>query len=191
MSRRRTLDPAAVVQAAAALADEVGIEQLTLAQLAEQLGVKIPSLYNHVAGLAGLRRELALLGGRELLKRMGRAAIGKAADDAIAAIAQAYRGFAHEHPGLYAATTRAPDPDDMELLATSREILDLVLTVLVPYGLRDDVALHTVRGLRSIVHGFVSLEATGGFGMPLDLDESYRRLVQVFIDGLRGERVKG
>jgi AcrR family transcriptional regulator len=191
MSRRRTLDPAAVVQAAAALADEVGIEQLTLAQLAEQLGVKIPSLYNHISGLAGLRRELALLGVRELLKRMGRAAIGKAADDAIAAIAQAYRGFAHEHPGLYAATIRAPDPNDIELLATSRELLDLVLTVLAPYSLRDDVALHTVRGLRSIVHGFVSLEATGGFGMPLDLDESYRRLVQVFIDGLRGEGVRG
>ena len=32
------------------------------------------------------------------------------------------------------------------------------------------------------MHGFVSLEAAGGFAMPQDLDESYRRLVAGFGD---------
>ena len=74
MSPRAGLSREAVVQAAAALADEEGLEEVTLAELASRLGVRTPSLYNHVAGLEGLRRELALLGTRELGRRLGRAA---------------------------------------------------------------------------------------------------------------------
>jgi hypothetical protein len=44
--------------------------------------------------------------------------------------------------------------------------------------------LHAVRGLRSLVHGFATLEVAGGFGMPLDIDESFRRLVELLISGL-------
>ena len=55
------------MEAAAALADEGGAgEELSLARLAERLGVRKPSLYNHVEGLSGLRRELALMALREL-----------------------------------------------------------------------------------------------------------------------------
>ena len=75
MSRRAGLDTAAVVRAGAALADEEGLSGLTFAHLAERLGVRTPSLYNHVAGLDGLRRELAMLGGRELGTQLARAAI--------------------------------------------------------------------------------------------------------------------
>lgn len=185
MSPRAGLDRKAVVQAAAMLVDTVGMEQLTLTRLAEHLGVRTPSLYNHVAGLAGLQRELALLSIQELLSRMQRAAIGKAGDEAIASIASAYRAFAKEHPGLYPLILRAPDPTDRELQVVGEEAVELVLTVLKPYELSGDAALHVVRGFRSIVHGFVSLEAAGGFGLPLDLDESYRRLIKVFTDGLR------
>jgi len=61
------LNREAVVEAAASFADEEGLEGVTLAELAARLGVRTPSFYNHVAGLEGLRRELALLGIRELL----------------------------------------------------------------------------------------------------------------------------
>ena len=184
MASRVGLDRAAVVRAAAALADDAAGRDVTLGVLAKHLGVQTPSLYNHVAGQEGLRRELALLGLRELLARLSRAAVGKSAGDAILALAHAYRAFAREHPGLYTASLRAPDPGDDELNATSTEILAILEAVLDAYGLEDDAALHAIRGLRSLLHGFVSLELIGGFGLPLDLDVSFGRLVRVFIDGL-------
>src|SRR5260221_8231667 len=46
MSHRAGLDRSTVVEAAAKLVDEEGIEQLTLGRLAERLGVRTPSLYN-------------------------------------------------------------------------------------------------------------------------------------------------
>jgi AcrR family transcriptional regulator len=182
---RAGLDRAAVVTAAARLADAEGLEAVTLARLAALLGVKPPSLYNHVAGQEGLRRELALAGMRELSRRLGRAALGKAGDAALLALAHAYREFARAHPGLYAASLRAPDPADAELDAASTELVGIVLAVLAGYDLGGDDALHAVRVLRSVLHGFVSLETLGGFGLPLDLDESFRRLLDGFIAGLR------
>jgi AcrR family transcriptional regulator len=187
MARSVGIDRARVVEVAGELADEIGLENLALAQVAERLGIKLPSLYNHVAGLSGLRRELALLGGRRLAEQIGRAAIGKSEDVAVIAVAQAYRVFVLKHPGLYAGLVRAPADDDLDLRQVGQAIIDVVLAVLEPYQLGDDGAIHAVRGLRSIVHGFATLERAGGFGMPLDCDESFLRLLRAYTAGLRAE----
>lgn len=192
MPPRAGLDHASVVRAAAELADAspAGLEELSLTRLAEQLGVRTPSLYKHVAGLPALRRDLRLLALAELGERLTEATVGRAADEAVVALADAVRTFAREHSGLYAAASRAPAPGDAALADAAERVVAVIVRVLEGYGLYGDDALHAVRGLRSVVHGFVSLESTGGFGLPLDLDESYRRLVAMFIQGLRAD-VKG
>src|SRR5512133_2349793 len=93
MTRRAGLDKAQVVQAAAALANTEGLEALSLGRLAERLGIQTPSLYNHIDGLPGLQRELALLSTRQLGERLGQAAIGKSGRQALLAVAQAFRSF--------------------------------------------------------------------------------------------------
>lgn len=185
MARSVGIDRARVVAVAAELADAQGLEHLTLAGVAARLGVRLPSLYNHIQGLSGLRRELALLGLRGLAEQIGRAAVGKAGEAAVLALARSYRAFVLEHPGLYAATVQAPAPDDAEHQRLSAEVVDLVLAVLEPYGLSGPAAIHAVRGLRSIVHGFATLEQAGGFGLALDRDESFALLLRAYTAGLR------
>lgn len=167
-----------VVARAAEVADEDGYDALTLAAVADRFGVRVPSLYKHVDGLDGLRRGVAVLAVRELADRLAHAAVGKAGPDALSALAQAYRGYAHGHPGRYAATLRAPDPDDEALQAASAKVLDVVFAVLEGYGLDRDDAVDATRILRSALHGFVSLEAAGGFGLPQKVDRTFQRLVQ-------------
>jgi AcrR family transcriptional regulator len=158
---------------------------LTMSDLAARLGVRSPSLYNHIGGLDDLRSALALLGVRELEGRLARAAIGKAGADALRAMGMAYRDFALERPGLYLTAQRAPDPNDADLNAASNAVIDVLRLVLEPMGLSMQEQIHTIRGLRSIVHGFVSLELMGGFGLPEDVDESFRRLLDTFVAGLQ------
>ncbi len=186
MARSVGIDRARVVTVAAELADAHGLEQLTLAQVAARLGIRLPSLYNHIDGLAGLRRELALLGGRMLVEQLGRAAIGKAGQAAVIALGQAYRAFVLAHPGLYAGLVQAPDPEDAQLQQIGRATIEIVLAVLEPYGLDEPGAIHAVRGLRSIAHGFATLELAGGFGLALDRDESFLRLLRAYAAGLGG-----
>jgi AcrR family transcriptional regulator len=184
MSHRVGLDQATVVEAAARLVDEEGIEQLSLGRLAERLGVRTPSLYNHIAGLPGLKHDLALYCLRDVLNRLLRATIGKSRAEAIFAFADAYRAYARETPGRYALTLQAPDPGDRELQAISQQIIEVALAVLAPYKLSEEEAIHAIRSLRSVVHGFISLEAAGGFAMPVDLDASFHWLINVFVAGL-------
>jgi hypothetical protein len=100
------------------------------------------------------------------------------------ATADAYRAYAREHPGTYAALQRAPDPDDVEASAAAAQVVDVVPAMLRGYGLQNDDAIHATRTIRAALHGFVSLEADQGFGLPLDIDESFARLTAVLDQGL-------
>ena len=191
MARSVGIDRAQVVAVAAELADAHGLDQLTLAQVAARLGVRLPSLYNHVDGLPGLRRELTLLRVRQLLDRVSRATIGKSGDMAVLALAQAYRSYVLEHPGVYMTTMRAPEPDELELQQLAQRLIEVIQAVLEPYGLDDEAVIHAIRGLRSIVHGFTTLEMVGGFRMALDRDESFTWLLQTYLAGLRRQDDKG
>jgi AcrR family transcriptional regulator len=182
---RRGLSRAAVVETAARLADRDGYDALTLGAVAAEVGVRPPSLYNHVEGLAGLRRELALAGLAELGERIRDAAVGRAGEDALLALADAYRGYAREHPGVYRAIQRAPRAGDDELAAAGARLLEPVFAVLAGFGLEGDAGVHAARALRSAMHGFVELERVGGFGIDLDLDASYRFLVRAVAAGFR------
>jgi AcrR family transcriptional regulator len=185
-AKRVGLNAETILQKAADLADDSGLDALSLATLAAHLGVRTPALYHYFAGLAGLRRELALRGLHEVSARLGRSVMGKAGDDAVLALAHAFRDYAKEHPGLYVAASRAPDPEDPEWRVAGDEAVGIVLCALSAYNLSPEDALHAVRMLRSIVHGIVVLENAGGFGLPLDIDETFRRLLSSFLAYLHG-----
>jgi AcrR family transcriptional regulator len=183
-----------VVKTAAELADREGLEALTLNRLAEILGVQSPSLYNHIQGLPGLRRELTRLNALVLAERLGEAAIGKSGAEGLIAVAQVFRAYIHEHPGLYLASLGAAQNQttvDPELQAAEERAVRVVLAIVASFGLSGEDALHAVRGLRSAVHGFASLEVAGGFGLPLDCDESFRRLLEMLIRGFQLAAVQG
>jgi AcrR family transcriptional regulator len=174
---RAGLTETRVVEEGARIADEVGLSSLTLAAVAERLGVRQPSLYKHVAGTDGLRRSISIRAKIELAAVLRRATVGRARGDAIASMATAYRGWAKQHPGRYAAVQRAPVRGDADDEAAGAEVVQVAVDVMAGYNLRDDDAIDAIRGLRAALHGFVSLEAAGGFAMPVDIDRSFERLV--------------
>lgn len=170
---RAGLSPDIVIEEAARLADEAGPDGLTLAALAARFGVAVPSLYKHVDGLDGVRRGVSILALRELAAAMG------AATD-LAGRCHAYRAWARAHPGRYTFTLRAVPADDPEALAAASALLALVNETLAARGLAGEDAIDGARLLRATLHGFVALEAAGGFGMPRDVERSFDRA----LDGL-------
>jgi AcrR family transcriptional regulator len=181
---RRGLDSARVIDEAGQIADAEGLGAVTLARVAMALGVRPPSLYNHVEGLPGLLRRLTLRSIGDLTEVIGGAAIGRSGAEALRAVGRAYRAFAHEHPGRYAATVRAPGPSDVDLLAAGARAVEVLTAVLGAWGFAGDAALHRVRVMRAALHGFVTLEAHGGFGLPLDLDQSFELVLDTLVAGL-------
>jgi AcrR family transcriptional regulator len=175
-----------VVDEAEQIADEVGLSRLTLAAIAQRLGVRQPSLYKHIEGMAGLQRSLAVRAKTELADTLARAAVGRSRGDAIAAMSHAYRAWALAHPGRYAAAQRASTPGDTESQAADRAVVAIAADVLAGYDLDGDDSIDATRALRSALHGFVTLETAGGFGLPVDIDRSFDRLVRGLTTALAG-----
>jgi AcrR family transcriptional regulator len=177
---RRGLDAERVIATAGDVADADGLAAVTVARIAAELGVRGPSLYNHVPGREGLARGVALAATRELCAVLREAAVGRSGTDALVAMAFAYRGYALAHPGRYAALAAVATAarEDAELREASEDTLAVMLEVLRAWHLEGDDAVHAVRGLRSALHGFVDLERSGGFAMDVPLDASFERLVR-------------
>jgi AcrR family transcriptional regulator len=174
---RAGVTPERIESVAAEVADHEGWDTLTLSAVASQLGVSVPSLYKHVDGMAAVRRRVTVRAVVQMADRLTTAAVGRAGSDALGPIAQAYRSFAVEHPGQYAATIVAPAADDEEHLAASGRVLMPVLAMIAGYGVPADRSIDAARFIRSTLHGFVSLQLAGGFGLPDDVEASFDRTV--------------
>ncbi|MFB8030098.1 TetR/AcrR family transcriptional regulator [Streptomyces sp. NPDC056465] len=159
---RAGLNAERLTLAGAELADEVGFEKVTVAALARQFGVKDASLYSHVKGSHDLRTRIALLALAELADRVAAALAGRAGKDALEAFANAYRDYAGEHPGRYAAAQFRLDTDAAAASAGVRHA-QMARAVLRGYDLTEPDQTHAVRLLGSVFHGYISLESGGSF----------------------------
>jgi AcrR family transcriptional regulator len=183
MSPRVGLDVAKILKVAIDIADREGCESVTLATVSQKIGVRSPSLYNHIGGLPDLRKKLAFHGLTELHKRMSASVSKKSRHEAIHALADAYLSFAREHPGVYELTL-APDLNDRDIQDASENIVKVAVSAFKTFDLTEEECLHAVRGIRSLLHGFASLEKNQGFGLPLSLSESFEKLIHAFLSGI-------
>ena len=134
------------------MADEVGLSRLTLAALADRLGVRQPSLYKHMDSMAGLQRSISLQSKKELGDVLARAAVGRSGADAIHAMSHAYRGWALKHPARYEASNMMPAADDTESAAASLasiQIIAALRTMCAAVEMRSDTRCVAREGMRA------------------------------------------
>ncbi|NHC21585.1 WHG domain-containing protein [Nocardioides sp. IC4_145] len=162
MSIRKGLTADRVVAAAADLADEAGLAEVTLSALARRLDVKPASLYSHVAGSDDLRTRVALLALEDLAVRAAEALAGRSGGDALRALGEVHRAYAAAHPGRYDAARLRLDAATAAASAGPR-LASMVRAALAGYQLGEPDETHAVRLVGSVIHGFVDLERAGGF----------------------------
>ncbi|MEU7886518.1 TetR/AcrR family transcriptional regulator [Microbispora bryophytorum] len=176
-----------LIRAGAELADEVGFDQVTISALARRFGVKVASLYSHLKSSHDLKTAIALFALEELADRVADALAGRAGKDALAAFADAYRGYAREHPGRYDAARLRLDPETAAASAGVRHA-QMTRAILRGYDIAEPDQTHAVRMLGSVFHGYVSLEMSGGFShTAVDPEESWSWIVDS-LDALLRDR---
>jgi AcrR family transcriptional regulator len=181
---RAGLSPQAVVDLALEVVDDGGPSgwaDLGLSAVAHRAGVAVPSLYKHVDGLPALRSAVAARCVEDLTAAMEAALAGVDPAVALRALADATRAYALAHPGRYRAVQGAEATTLGEQAAAPAL---LVAHAVEQLGLPADRWVDQVRAVRAAVHGFVELELDGGFGMPEDVDASFRYLVDALVAGL-------
>ncbi|OBK73092.1 TetR/AcrR family transcriptional regulator [Mycobacterium sp. 1164985.4] len=182
--RAPRLSRESIVNAALTFLDREGWDALTINALATQLGTKGPSLYNHVNSLEDLRRTVRMRVVGDIIGMLTNVAEGRTRDDAVTAMASAYRSYAHHHPGRYSAFTRMPlGGDDPEFTEATRAAAAPVIAVLASYGLEGENAFYAALEFWSAMHGFVLLEMTGAME-GIDTDVVYSDMVMRLASGM-------
>ena len=180
------LDKNTIIEAAANMADEIGVANVTLKVLAEELGIKSPSLYKHFSGgLDELNKELMLYGWRILESEITTVAIGKSQDDAIRAICLAYRKFVTEHKGVFEAMQWYNMYQSEEHLQASQGVISVLFRVLDAYGVTEEQKVHIVRMLRGFLQGFSTIESHGGFGDSTPINDTFDFALNTILNGIR------
>ncbi|TAL21747.1 MAG: TetR/AcrR family transcriptional regulator [Frankiales bacterium] len=182
---RRALNRAAVVRAAADLADVHGLDALTLTRVAETLGVSLPALYNHVRSSSDCTAAIAQDGLDALTERLDTARGTAVRDEAVRAVGSAWRCFAAERPGLYSAIHRHRWSRSPEQAAAGDRLLALLRSVVLTYGDSTGGAADRAWALGAALHGFVASEAEGAAPAAADLDRAFSRLLDLLCEGLR------
>jgi AcrR family transcriptional regulator len=173
-----------IVNAALTFLDREGWDALTINALANQLGTKGPSLYNHVQSLDDLRRTVRMRVVGDIIDMLKTVGQGRTRDDAVTAMASAYRSYAHHHPGRYSAFTRMPlGGDDPEFTDATRAAAAPVISVLASYGLDGEEAFYAALEFWSAMHGFVLLEMTGAMN-GIDTDAVFTDMVMRLATGM-------
>ncbi|AFL99975.1 MULTISPECIES: TetR/AcrR family transcriptional regulator [Desulfitobacterium] len=182
---KKGLDRETVLQAAVKIADEKGLNNVTLKELASQLKIKTPSLYTYVDGAQGLNSMLAIYGLNCLRSEMAEAAIGLSGKDAVHAIGKAYVNFARNHPGLYEATQWVDKWQSEKAAQISDDILSLVAKVMSAFPQSKTDITHIIRMFRCVLHGFASLDQNHGFGNPVSVDKSLSIAIEIMLSGMQ------
>jgi AcrR family transcriptional regulator len=183
MSRPR-LDREQVFTAAEALVDRDGWRPLTMTALANELGVKVPSLYNHVPNLEALRGELQCRTLRALGAVLNRKAMGRSGSTALRALAATFRAFVDEHPGLFDLAMQAPvDRDAFEQAAAAASAA--LAAVIRSYGITDET-LELQLSAFAALHGVLVLEHAGFFPPTIDSDRVFEQVLDLVVGMLEG-----
>ncbi|MEC1548787.1 TetR-like C-terminal domain-containing protein [Bacillus rugosus] len=183
MSPRIGLNQNMIVDAAAGIADQEGLNSVTLAALSKKMNVRPPSLYNHVNGLQAIKTELAVSGLTRLYDQMADSVTEQKGDIAMLSLAHAYVDFAVQNPGYYEAALLKVQDKRAEIV--SEQIVQLVTQLLIENGYAsEETAIHATRGLRSLLHGFTALIAKEAFEREEDISESLSFSIQTFLSGL-------
>jgi AcrR family transcriptional regulator len=172
------LDKDMVLDAALTIADRDGFANLSLARVARRLGVRSQSLYAHVDGLDGLRRDLQVLYQTYARERFGSAVAGRQGRHALLALSRAYVELAEEHPGLFTASGRPGAITEVRRVVEDPS--EPLVVVLRGFGLSGKELGHWLRIVWTALFGFATLRVEGMMRLPLDPDASLERMIDAF-----------
>lgn len=156
----------AVIQAASDLADEKGLDHLSLKAVAERLGIRTPSLYNHIDSLEDLLRAVAHSGMKAMNQRMTRAAIGKSGETALRAVAAEYLRFMVEHCGVYETIQWATWHGTGETEKLFADYMDLLKRLIFSCGFGAEYTSEILNLLAGFLHGYTTLQLRYAFSDP-------------------------
>lgn len=182
---RAGLDKNIIVGCAAQMANEIGLENVTLKLIAKEFGVQTPSLYNHIKSLDDLKKQLMIYGWKQLEQEILQGVFGVSGYDALREICNIFYAYATENPGVFNAMLWYNKFEDDETQEATDGMFSAIIKVMTNMHISQENANHLIRTFRSFLEGFALLVNNGAFGNPISIKESFDLSVDVLLAGMK------
>ena len=182
---RAGLDQNVIIEKAAALANDVGIENITLKMVADEFGIQTPSLYNHIKGLEDLKKQIMLLGWKQVEKEIILSVVGVSGYDALRRMCYAFYEYATKNPGIFNAMLWYNKYQNDEAQNATKQLFAVLFKIMGTLNISDENINHFIRTFRGFLEGYALLVNNGAFGNPAPVRESFDLSVEVLLNGIK------
>lgn len=174
-----------IIEAAARIVNEQGEDALSLKGLAQDLGIKAPSLYNHVASLENVKERLMLYGWSHLEERMVRATMGVTGYEAMRRLCWAFYDYVEVNRGVFGIMMRYNKYSNEETVHSTERLLQQIQILMDSVGIGREDCVHVVRLLRSFLEGFFLITNNQELQQDNSIRESFEFSLSVLVEGFR------
>lgn len=174
-----------IIETSASIANKIGLDNLSLKIVAEELNIKSPSLYNHITSLEEIKRHLMIYGWKQLEEKMLESAVGVAGYEALKSMCNAFYLYATSNKGVFTAMLWYNKYDNDELENATTRLFKMLFKVMRPLNISDDNINHIIRTLRGFLEGYSLLVNNNAFGNPLSVKESFDLSLEIIMNGIK------
>ena len=182
---RAGLDKNAIIEKAAELANEVGLENITLKLIADTFGIQTPSLYNHIKSLDDIKKQIMLFGWKQMEKEILLSVVGVSGYDALRVMCYAFYEYATNNPGVFNAMLWYNKYQDEETRDATKQLFEVLFRIMGTLDISDEKINHFIRTFRGFLEGYALLVNNGAFGNPISVRESFELSVEVILNGMK------
>lgn len=174
-----------IIETSARLSNKVGLDNLSLKMIAEELNIKSPSLYNHISSLDEIKERLMIYGWKGLEEKVIESAVGVAGYEALRNMCYAFYDYATNNKGVFTAMLWYNKFESDEKNNATTKLFTLIFKILQTLNISDNNKEHIIRTLRSFLEGFVLLVNNNAFGNPISIKESFDLSLEIIINGIK------
>lgn len=182
---KRNINDELIVETAACIANKVGLDNLSLKSIAEELNIKSPSLYNHIKNLDEVKQRIMIYGWKQVSEKLVDSAVGVSEYEALKNMFYAFYDYATTNKGIFTAMFFYKKYESAENEKATERLFYIMFKVLKPLDISDDNINHIIRTTRSFLEGFCSLVNNNAFGNPVSIKESFDLSVEIIINGIK------
>ena len=173
-----------VIAEACAIANEEGLNAVTITNLANRLGIKKPSLYNHIKDQEDIFGGIMIQGWNHVSNEICQEITNDDPKEAINELSHGIYDYAIANPGIFEAMLWYNTYENEGLKLVSEGLYTFFFSQTDKLGIERNMANHLLRTYRSLIEGFILLVIHNSFGNPVSIEESFQISIDMFTKGL-------
>lgn len=174
-----------IIETSARIANKVGLDNLSLKIIAEELNIKSPSLYNHISSLNEIKSQLMVYGWKQIEEKMIDSAVGVSGYEALKNMCNVFYDYATNNKGIFTAMLWYNKYESDEKQNATTRLFNMLFKIMKSLNITDENINHIIRTLRGFLEGFSLLVNNNAFGNPISIKESFDLSLEIIMNGIK------